>query len=74
MTLITEDKLREIFTYHAPEGDQPERYERIRQAGLELALTIHRDCPISADASTAIRKIREAVMTANAAIALKGLV
>lgn len=70
--MITESDLVMMFTYHAPTGDQPERYTRIRQEGLELAATILRNTPSSADQTAAIRKVREAVMTANAAIALEG--
>ena len=61
--------LNNLFTYHAPKGDQADRYQRIRQAGKDLATVILECCPASADATAAIRKAREAVMTANAAIA-----
>lgn len=64
--------LDHIFSYHAPEGDAPTRYANIRAAGLELAQTISVSTPPGADQSAAIRLVREAVMTANAAIALKG--
>lgn len=57
------------FTYHAPKDDQPQRYEAIRAAGKELAKTILACCPSSADRTAALRKVREAVFTANAAIA-----
>jgi hypothetical protein len=57
------------FTYHAPAPFQVAAYERIRQAGRELALVILEETPIVADQTAAIRKVREAVMTANAAIA-----
>lgn len=68
------EKLDDIFRYHAPEGDQPRRYEEIRTAAKELARVICRNTPVCADQTAAIRLLREAVMTANAAIALKGLV
>jgi hypothetical protein len=57
------------FTYHAPKGDQPERYVRIREAGKALALAIRGNAPVGPDQTAAIRKVREAVMTANQAIA-----
>ena len=63
-------ELDNIFTYHAPKGGQTERYEVIREAGKELARVIITTTPECADQSAAIRKIREAVMTANAAIAI----
>lgn len=60
-----------LFTYHAPKEGQPVRYERIRGAAKELALIIVQNTPESADQTAAIRKLREAVMTANASIALE---
>ena len=57
------------FTYHPPTGTQPERYEKIRAAAKQLALTIDSCCPESADKTAAMRKLREAVMTANQSIA-----
>jgi len=69
---ITEDRLLNWFTYHAPSQEQIPAYEEIRAAGLEFARTILRLTPPSADQSSAIRKIREAVMAANSAIACQG--
>lgn len=66
--------LEEIFTYHKPEGDQPERYEKLRSAAKAFAQVLVETVPSCADRSAAIRHLRECVMTANAAIALKGLV
>ena len=57
------------FTYHAPFGSQTERYVAIRDKARELAYVIKTACPSCADTSAAIRHLREAVMTANAAIA-----
>ena len=62
-----------IFSYHAPEGDQPQRYEAIRSAAKILAQAIMDNTPTGADQTAAVRKVREAVMTANAGIALKGV-
>jgi len=64
--------LENWFTYHAPEVGDRTKYENIRAAGKEFAYTIVRNTPHSADRMAAIRKVREAVMTANAAIACKG--
>lgn len=61
--------LRSLFTYHAPTGDQADRYGRINEAALVFAEVVVDNTPASADQSAAIRKIREARMTANAAIA-----
>ena len=66
------EKLDNWFTYtHQREGDA-KRYEEIRKAGREFAQIIVDNTPPSADQTAAIRKIREAVMTANAAIACGG--
>lgn len=64
----------DIFSYHAPKGDQPARYEAIRAKARELAHIILDNVPSCADRSSALRKLREAVMVANAAIALEGKV
>ena len=58
-----------LFTYHAPTGDQPERYKRIRHAAKMLAYEIDRSCEPGPDRTTAVRKVSEAVMTANKSIA-----
>jgi len=69
---MDDENLVNWFTYHAPVGDQAARYESIRRAGLDMARVIVAATPPSADQTAAIRKIREAVMTANAAIACGG--
>ncbi|NJO82034.1 MAG: hypothetical protein HC828_04045 [Blastochloris sp.] len=61
--------LDELFTYHKPTGQQPQYYTRIREAGRKFAEELLACTPAGADQSAALRKIREAVMTANAAIA-----
>ncbi len=66
--------LENIFKYHAPAGDDPAHYEAIRSAGKAFAQAILDNTPRCADQTAAIRKVREAVMTANASIALKGTV
>lgn len=60
------------FTYHPPKEGQPEKYLAIRDSAKVLALTILAHTPASADQTAAIRKVREAVMTANAAVACEG--
>lgn len=68
----TEENLNHWFKYHPPVGDQAERYESLREAGHAFAMAILMHCPSSADRTDAIRKVREAVMTANASIACGG--
>ncbi len=70
---ITDDMLKNWFTYHSPTGEQQTHYQRIRAAGYELAVAIRDSGHPSADQTVAIRKVREAVMTANAAIACGGV-
>ena len=69
---ITKTDLENWFTYHTPSEGQLPKYARIRSAGLALAEAIMFEAPASADQTAAIRKVREAVMTANAAIACGG--
>ena len=64
--------LNDLFTYHPPEGDDPTHYTAIRSAARVFAQTLVDHTPACADQSAAMRKLRECVMTANAAIALKG--
>jgi hypothetical protein len=61
--------LANLFTYHKPKNDQLARYEKLRAAAKAFAEVIDRSCPDGPDKTVAIRKVREAVMTANAAIA-----
>jgi hypothetical protein len=69
-TPVLMDDLVDLFTYHPPADRRvTDRYETIRGAALTLARIIIASCPGGADCEAAIRKVREAVMTANAAIA-----
>lgn len=70
--MISDYELDNWFQYHAPKGDQAERYEKIRAAGKVFATVIRDLTPICADQTAAIRLIRNAVYTANAAIACDG--
>ena len=64
--------IENIFTYHAPNNEQLAGYAEIRAAAKNLAAVIIARSPAGADQTAAIRKVREAVFTANAAIALDG--
>jgi hypothetical protein len=70
--MITDEQLANWFTYHPPTDADVLRYSRIRKAALDLALEICECTPECADQTAAVRKVREAVMTANAAIACGG--
>jgi hypothetical protein len=67
---MTRADIDNIFSYHPPKSDQVERYNTLREAGKAFAIVILEITPAGADQSAAIRKVREAVMTANAAIAI----
>jgi len=69
--MISNEDLVAFFTYHAPNMEQQARYQAIRAAAITFAKVIVNHTPESADQTAAIRKIREAVMTANASIALE---
>jgi hypothetical protein len=69
---MTQFDLDHIFTYHAPGDADVKRYADIRAAAKTFAQVVIENTPPSADQADALRKIREAVMTANAAIALGG--
>lgn len=68
------EKINEIFTYHPPQSSETAaKYETIRDAAKHLAHVMVKNTPQGSDQSAAIRLLREAVMTANAAIALNGM-
>ena len=64
------EELTNIFSYHAPVGDQEVRYDIIRSQAKSLAIHIEKWCPRSREKSLAITKLQECVMMANAAIAI----
>lgn len=57
------------FTYHAPKGDQPQRYDQIRKAGKSLAELIVQLCPASREQSLALTNLEQCIMWVNASIA-----
>jgi hypothetical protein len=67
--MLKEKELAARFTYHPPQGNQSDRYTRIREHGYDLAALIDKLCPESRDKSLALTKVEEAVMWANASIA-----
>lgn len=66
---MTAAEIENNFTYHPPSQLQKEKYEALRNEAKELAHHINLWCPTSAEATLAIRKLEEAIMWANAAIA-----
>jgi len=70
MPNLTEQEIDHLFTYHDDETKVP-RYVAVREAAKIFAKIVVANTPQGADQSAAIRLIREATMTANAAIALE---
>ena len=62
--------LDNVFCYHAPKGDQQERYIALRTKAKELAALIQASTPASREQSVALTNVQQAVMWANAAIAI----
>lgn len=68
--MIGEKELKRRFTYHPPvTSDQVDSYQRLRELGFELAMEIDQRVPDSREKSTALTKLEEAIMHANAGIA-----
>lgn len=57
------------FTYHPPIEGQPERYQAIRAAALDLAILINNTTPASREQSLSLTALDEVVFWANSAIA-----
>lgn len=57
------------FKYHAPKGNQQERYEEIRSQAKAFAEALVMFCPQSRELSLALTNLESAVMWANASIA-----
>jgi hypothetical protein len=60
-----------LFTFH-DDPDKTPHYTEVREAAKAFAKVIVRHVPACGDRLTAVIKVREAVMFANAAIALDG--
>lgn len=70
----TAEWIEDVFTYHPPTPDQIGKYQRVRDNAKAFGKILFQNTPKCADQTAAIRKLRECVHTANAAIALEGLV
>jgi hypothetical protein len=65
-------QITDQFTYHPPKPEDMAKFTAIREAALKFALVIAENTKECSEQYTAINKTREAVMWANAAIALEG--
>jgi hypothetical protein len=68
---VTLDNAHAVVRYHRPTESQVQRHETLAKASEVLIRTILETCPDCADRTAAIRKVREAKMTASAAVALE---
>jgi len=64
-----DEKIENNFRYHSPTGDQPEKYEKLRAKGKELAYLMQECCNQGRVLALATTKLEESVMWANASIA-----
>jgi len=67
---MNDSELEQIFTYHAPKGNQAEQYVMIRNAAHEFARAVNVLCPESREKALAMTSIQQAAMWANAAKAI----
>lgn len=65
----TNEQLANRYEYHAPKGDQAERYERIRKQIYATATVCVTLTPCSPEQTRALNALDEAMMLFNAAIA-----
>lgn len=66
---MTAAEIYNLFDFKRPQGDQGKRYIRIREAARDFAQVIADNTDQGPDQSAAIRKVREAMWTANGAVA-----
>ena len=66
---IDADELAIRFTYHPPQGTQPDRYRELRDAAARFADLIVTSTPESREQALALTNLEQAVFWANAAIA-----
>jgi hypothetical protein len=66
---VRPDEIATRFTHHPPTGDQPAKYQLIREKARRLAEFIVDATPESREQSLAITSLEETVFWANAAIA-----
>ena len=67
---MTPEQINKIFTYHSPKQDQIPKYNSMREEARNLAQLIQAVCPESREKSLAITNLQQAIMWANASIAL----
>lgn len=72
---VSLENVADVFRHHPPRTEEDvRRHEAVRAGALAFAQVILLNCPNCADRSTALRHVRDAMMNANASIALDGLI
>lgn len=66
------DIIERLFTHQPPTPFTGPKFETVREAAKYFAKVLIANVPYGTDRDAAIRKLREAVMTANAGISLNG--
>jgi len=74
MGQVTNENVKEVVRYHKATPEQVEAHENLACAAETFIETILKNCLPCADRTDAIRKVREAKMTASAAVALDGMI
>lgn len=67
--MIGHDDIENRFTYHPPSQERAVKHIMIREHGKALAHYLDENVPDGIEKDTAIRRIEEAVMWANAGLA-----
>lgn len=70
---LSPDQVAELVTYHRPTDDQVERITNLRECAEIFINALQKNCPRSADRSSAVRSVREALLWGNASIMLDGV-
>jgi len=71
---VSRDNASEVVRYHKPTEEQIKAHEALAVAAEAFIVAIFDNTPKCADQTAAIRHVREAKMTASAAVALDGMV
>lgn len=69
VTDLMQKRLDNDYTYHAPKGDQQDRYIHLRDLAKQLAILYVQYSPPSREQSLALTLLEQSVMAVNSAIA-----
>ena len=70
--MININNIDDVFSYHSPNESQIEKLQKVRESAKLFAQAILDLTPGCVDQQTALYKVREAMMFANASIVLHG--